>query len=121
MILVRGRLSTDPRTASHASRDGMASANGAIECVESRASLETQLGDEGQGAKRDASPPRWGGRFPGNENNGIDTKTALMNGNALAATNWVPSRRGALNLFSSCDRQKLDSLATPMALFFLLA
>ena len=53
----------------------MASANAAIECVESAASLETQLGDEGQGAKREASTPRWVGRFPVNENNGIDIKT----------------------------------------------
>jgi hypothetical protein len=65
----------------------MASANAAIECAESAASLETQLGDEGQGGKRDASTPRWVGRLPGNENNGIDTKTAPMIGNAIAVTN----------------------------------
>ena len=77
MILVRGRLSTDPRTASHASRDGIASANAGMECVESAASLETQLGDEGQGAKRDDSTPILAGRFPAHENSGI-SKSALM-------------------------------------------
>jgi hypothetical protein len=65
----------------------MASANAAIECDESAASLETQLGDEGQGGKRDASIPSWVGRFPGNENNGIDAKTAPMIATATAVTN----------------------------------
>jgi hypothetical protein len=76
MILVRGRLSTDPRTSSHASRGGIADANAAIECAESTASLETQLGDEGQDVNRDASTPTLVVRFPARENNGIHSKKA---------------------------------------------
>lgn len=68
------------------SRGGIARANAAIECDESTASLETQLGDEGQDVKRDDSIPRLVGRFPAHENNGIDSKRAPRIGSATALT-----------------------------------
>ena len=100
----------------------MASANAAIECVESAASLETQLGDAGQGAKRAASTPRRVGRFPAHENNGIASKSAAMIRSATAVTNYNHFMCGALNLFLAMQTsQNSDAFGTQIEAFVLLA
>jgi hypothetical protein len=114
MILVRGRLSTDPRTASHASPGGIASANAAIECVESTASLETQLGDEGQDVKRDASTPRLVGRSLAHENNGVESKRVPMIGDASLTLSPLGARR-AQPLFLTFNLE-LRGLATKISI-----
>lgn len=45
------------------------------EAWESLASLDTQFGDEGHGASRDALTPRFDGRVPAQENNGMAIKS----------------------------------------------
>ena len=66
-----GKFSTESRRAGHASPAGIARANAAMRWAESSASLETQFGDEGHGANREAFTPRLLGRVPAHENNGI--------------------------------------------------
>jgi hypothetical protein len=67
------------RSAGHARLAGMLSVNAAMRCVESPASLETQFGDAGHGASLKSLIPRFVGRVPAQENNGITiTATAMI-------------------------------------------